>query len=402
MTSNRSLLFLTYMGMVFIGLSFATTGALLPAIITDLDLRLSEAGVLVAAISAGFLTSVLLSNYLVTVLRRKQVLIFGLFSMILGATTFGIGPLLVLNALFGFLIGFGAGLIEIPLNAITIDLYMEKRSSGLNLLHMFFGVGAILGPKYASTLLAWTDHWRSAYLSNGILFGVLLVLFAFQRLPSPLHRDQRSGLPDHASAPRFHPLRHPTLLLLGLAVTLGVGTEVGINRWLTTYLKFSFSSSIDQAADSLLVYWIGMTLGRFLLSQIIHRVRFRYETLLQIVIGVGIVTLSLGLTVPDQGFATLWFFVTGLCMAGIVPLSLALGSDIHPERPDEMTSVLYTSFAFGGTFSPWLISIIAEATDIRTGMFLSVPLLVVMLVIIQWVRTRSMRERESPSSTRSS
>ena len=384
------------LSMALFGIIIGTIGATLPVIISTFGLSLSQAGTLLAADSFGYLLSVMACGYLADRYSKKGILSVGVGWAVVALFCFGRHPAFWLNVFLMFLMGWGAGSMEIVLNALIIDLYTERRANVLSFLHLFFGAGAFVGPRFAGYILSQGYDWRYGYIGAGGLGFLLLLAFLAQRFP-----EVRS--PSQERRVRAITLcKERLLLLLGVILALYVGAEMGVGKWMTTYLESERSTSISFAADGLSLYWIGLTLGRLILSRISHR--FEYALLIQIMNIGTFLSLSAAILVPHSTISVIFFALTGLFFSGVYPIAMAIAGSSFPEYSATAASILATGGAVGSMIFPWSMSWISERTNLTVGMGFYVLLAILMIGVTRIVtstelETRSLSEPQSLAGT---
>ncbi|MEV0174207.1 MFS transporter [Streptomyces sp. NPDC050803] len=160
------------------------------------------------------------------------------------------------------LAGLGFGGIDYGLNQLFAVGFGHSSTAMLNILNAHFGIGAILGPALIGAVGA--RHYPAVFLA-----------FAPANLPLLLCLR---GVRDHAPNPAADGTAPPVLgrsLVSVLAVfvalyVLHVGIEAGVGGWEPTHLEtVGYSAGIAATATS--VYWLMMTVGRFLVAPLALR-----------------------------------------------------------------------------------------------------------------------------------
>ena len=124
----------------------AALGPTLPEIARNTGSSLADAGILFTALFLGAVPAQLVSGWLNDKYGSKPVLAVGLIVMsigFLGATLSPTLPIAVAFMLFG---GLGDGALIVAGNVMVAQTFATKSASALNLMNVFYGVGAIAGP----------------------------------------------------------------------------------------------------------------------------------------------------------------------------------------------------------------------------------------------------------------
>ncbi|MDX2269171.1 MAG: MFS transporter [Bryobacter sp.] len=151
-------------------------------------------------------------------------------------------------------IGIANGFVEAAINPLAATLYPEKKVEKLNLLHLWFPGGIVIGGLIAWAMSGAGFDWRwktGVILVPTAIYGAMLF-----RLPFPRTEAVESGMkPSEIYAEALRPL---FLLLFGCMV-LTAATELAPNQWIPSIL----SKTTGLPGIALLVWVSGiMALGR--------------------------------------------------------------------------------------------------------------------------------------------
>jgi FHS family Na+ dependent glucose MFS transporter 1 len=240
---------------LIVGMSLSVLGPALTELRDKSGADIGGIGVLFMGQSLGYVCGSILAGRLYDRFDGHRV--FAVALLILAAGLFIIPSFDTRSGLFAAFVLTGLGGAITDLGANTMLMWELKAGGGraMNLLHLFFGIGALAAPLLVYAGLAVATRSGSA---------LCLVLAAWSlTLPAPArpaaareeHTDTTIGL----------------LALLGLFFTLYVGTEIGFAGWIKTYGE-EIEFSALAATWLTTVFWIGFTLGRALVSALAHRV----------------------------------------------------------------------------------------------------------------------------------
>lgn len=183
--------------------------------------------------------------------------------MALGAAGFALAPNwpTALTAALLALLGFGG--IDYGLNQLFAVGFGHRSTAMLNILNAHFGVGAILGPALVG--MVGSGHYPAVFLGFALVtLPLLLCLKGVQdRAPRP-----SDSAPD-TSGTLSRSLASVLCVFVALYV-LHVGIEAGVGGWEPTHLE-TVGYGAGAAATATSVYWLMMTVGRFLVAPIALR-----------------------------------------------------------------------------------------------------------------------------------
>ena len=160
MKRHKKLVFLAFMMMVMLGFINNMRGTLIPPIRDFFTVNYSQIGVMLMAATFGFMSSTFFGGLAASHFGLKKVIAFGFLISAFSIFAMGyINSFLYLIILMAFL-GIGLGSVEIGANSLGAKIFVEKSGMMMNMLHLFFGVGASIGPRYAGWLLSLGFEWH--------------------------------------------------------------------------------------------------------------------------------------------------------------------------------------------------------------------------------------------------
>ena len=234
-SSKRSYLIAVTCGaMIQHGIVLLVAGALLPSMMRAFDIREGAAGILLGAGALGFAIGPLLSGLLTDHKGARASFIVGLGAEIFLLAAMGFAPTFAAAVAAFFLLNLAAGFVETSVNIVPMLVGNGKSGSLMNLVHMFFSVGAFMSPVLAGLLLQATGDWRPVWWLTIAPTVMLLVAVLALRFP------QVAKAEASAAAPRpnmFQVLRERAILLGAIAMMLYVAAEFGASNWITLYLE---------------------------------------------------------------------------------------------------------------------------------------------------------------------
>ncbi|MFD3501377.1 MFS transporter [Streptomyces sp. NPDC058678] len=344
-------------GFVLIGALQALYGPAIPAFREEFGLSPSAAGLGLSAHFVGGVAGVLLFDRLYGRLGNRQILGASYLLMAVGAAGFALAPNWPAALAAALLAGLGFGGIDYGLNQLFAVGFGRRSTAMLNILNAHFGIGAILGPALVGMI--GSAHYPAIFLG-----------FALANLPLLLCltgvRDRAPGPADSAGADDGRALGRSLSSVLGVFVALyvlHVGIEAGVGGWEPTHLEtVGYGAGVAATATS--VYWLMMTVGRFLVAPI--ALRFSAQAIITVSCA-GMTVCLLLASVP--ALAPYAYAGVGLFIAPIFPTGLPWLHRAAPQARRAGALVIAASMAGGVAAGPALGKAI-EASSVR-----AVPLL---------------------------
>lgn len=353
--TQRTTLITAFLIFIAIGMASAVLGPALSTLADRVGTDLATVGVLVTTSYLGTMVGQAISGPLNDRFGQRPVIFAGILLAVAGTLvivlTRSLGIMIAGSSVFG--LGFGA--LDVSTNLLIAQRFADHSVSVLNLLHVFFGVGAVIGPAIASLALSQSDSALPAFwVSVGVfVLPIPLVL----RLPPGPH-----ALPEaHADDPpeMTFSYRVPLLWLLGAILLLYVGVEAGIGSWITAYVDRSTSLGEDTGAQFAAAYWGALTVGRVLGAM--YGERFAPFTVLRVsLIGMAVGSLILALGTGSIALTILGVLVIGVWSGPPFPTVIAITTAAFKRHPGKATSIVVTLASLGASTMPWLTGVLLD------------------------------------------
>jgi fucose permease len=269
---------------------------------------------------------------------KKRILFAGATAFALGMGATALAPDFVGLLAGNLFLGVGMSLLDIGVSTLCIDANAQGKGKALNLLHFFFGAGAVLGPLVALALGHLPGGWRWAFGLMALGPVLLALLVPFQRMPVA---------PEATAAQKFAVYRQPFLWLGALALFVYCGVEWGVGAWFPSYWKAIPGASALDPAWATSAFWLTFAVGRFVVGSWADR--WGFQRFLTLSIGATLAVVVLWVVFPQPVAALVWVLVFGFLIAGQYPTFVAMISHRFPEASGQVTSFL-SVFASLGTF----------------------------------------------------
>lgn len=252
-----------------------------------------------------------------------------------------------------FVYGATAGMSDVVMNAIGVEVEKRLGKSIMSGLHGMWSLGALLGSS-AGTLAAHLDV--DARVHHTIAAAVLTVagLIACQSVLDQ-HPEE-----DEIPPPRFA-LPPKSALLIGAIGFCAVFAEGASLDWSAVYLRDILDSSPGVAAASTTGFTLTMVIARFAGDPVVER----FGAVRTVRLG-GVVAALGGLLVvlaPHPVVAISGFGLLGLGIAVVVPLAFAAAGHKGPNASRAIAGVATVTYT-SGLVAPSLIGAIAQTTSL--------------------------------------
>lgn len=380
------LLVVIYVAFIGLGIPDSLFGSALSSIIEEYALPLSASNLVSSLVSLCTVISSLLAARLLKRFGTAAVTIVSTAATALALLGYALSGSFYCMLLCAVPLGLGAGAIDAGLNNY---IALHFGGTHMNFLHCFYGVGVIVSPYLMSLMLRWAT-WREGYFAAFVLQAVIALILL---LSLPLWKKAGKGkAADDMTAAR-------TLTMKQMAGHAGVrwawvlsfssnAVEALTGIWGATYLIRTHDLTADQGASAIILYYVGMTLGRFLSGVFADKLGSKG------LIRLGICTLTAGcvLLILPAGSLPLSIaalFLIGLGNGPIYPNLVNLtpqhfGADVSASVIGSQMAVAYAGFMI----APPLFGVIAQ----QWGLVCLPPALCLFLVLLI-VSRRMLRRR---------
>ena len=372
-------------GMFVFGMMLGLPGTVLgqSETVAQFGLTLADRGLLIATLFAGLLVGSFLSGALVDSLGQRLALVVSSLLVAVALPLLASASNAAVASSVLFALGAAAASINTASNAISSELFPDERARRMNGIAIMVGLGGLTMPT-ATVLASELVTWRAVVVGGGVLSAVVAALAVSSREAVARHDPgaARSGRTSTSAALRQF-ARQPGFTWFLLLILLAGANEASMAGWTSTFVIASgFSAS--QATAVLSSHWLGLILSRASFSSRVDQAKAvaveRSAALSALAVLVLVVSGS-------PSLALIGPFVVGMCMALVMPTSLALAGERIRGNPGALFGVLLTVAQVGGIVLPASIGLVAEQTSVRLGL----SLLVVSFAAITLIVRRVMR-----------
>jgi len=292
------LLILTYLTFIGLGLGDSLLGSAWPAMYGQFGVDTAAAGSLSMLISGTTIVATYLSARILRRFGTGLVLAASLSLMAIAVLGFSLSGHFLILCLLAIPLGFGIGSVDTAGNGFLALHYNAKQMSWL---HCFWGVGATAGPAIMAFSLMQLGGWTVGYRIVGIVqLAVVATLFAsltrWKRVPTEGEALSAAHAAEEAkrapSTVALLRLRGARLAIVLFFVTGGMEMTLGL--WGSTYLVLARGIPRETATSWLALYYLGLTVGRFLFGFLADRLRSQSMIRIgQSMIAIGAVIIAL-------------------------------------------------------------------------------------------------------------
>ncbi|UCD42828.1 MAG: MFS transporter [Chloroflexota bacterium] len=372
----------SYLSMLFMGVA----GTLIGAASRNIGLSPFEIGLMITVQNLGFMLSVMVSGAMADTVEKPKILFLGSLILSAGFLTFYLTNLFNINLLIMFTIGVGIGTYEGVTDALLIDIHPQKESLHININHFFVTFGSILITVY---LIFLQMDWRNAIIQSGVLVLILALAFGLTKLPV-------NRTPSEPYQERMRILtRDKVVIVFFICTALVVGVELGSIGILTTYLMEMRDFTQITSKFGLVVFLVGMALGRILVGY--FSPQDKINRVLLSLLGCSVIVFS-GLYFIDlRLFSYGAIFLAGLSLSAVLPLILTQAGLLYKEMAGTVLGSIKVAIPIGGILVPFLMSTLIRFSSFEVSLILF-PLSVLLAFLLIYFVSPGRSKVRQPSS----
>ena len=372
-------------------ISFITNilGPLIPDIIHNFNLSdLAMAGFIPTSFFIAYAIMSIPAGLMIDRFGEKPVLFLGFLMPFIGTTLFACMHTYPVLLASSFIIGLGMAMLQTVINPLQRVVGGEENYAFVAEVAQFvFGIASFLSPLVYTYLIhelnpdIYTEGrnffidllagitppdlpWVSLYWVFTLLLLVMLIAVSVSRFPKiELKEDEKSGSKDSYLA--LFKQKYVWLFFLGIFCY--VSTEQGTSIFMSTFLEqYHGVNPQVEGAQAVSYFWGLMTAG-CLVGMVLLKL-IDSKRLLQISGGLTIVLLLIALF-GNKEASIIAFPAIGFSISMMYSIVFSLALNTVAQNHGSFAGILCSGIV-GGAGGPLLVSLVSDATSLRTGMLL--------------------------------
>jgi FHS family glucose/mannose:H+ symporter-like MFS transporter len=349
-----------------VGVVMISLGPLLDPILRELDIPLSQAGLLSAAFAVGMLIGVVALNFFLAKVPAPWAIIGAVWVQTAGLAACGVFAqnLWSLSAAY-FFVGLGIVFLN-SLPGMWVSSHVKtKTHRAMVVLLLFFAIGMMIAPVIIGIALGLGATWRGVFIGEAVLSLLVAVLLTVRPI-SDIAGRENLRLPQLRAVIGFNPALFVSVLAASL---LYIGSEFILNVWLPKFAIDTFAVSKTAASITVTLFWVGLVLGRLLVLPLTKR----YVASRLLAVGMAVMAVfALGVALSTSvEMAMVMAFFSGLGASAAFPLILGFSGRFPSWHAGVVYSAVIMAGALGRIVFPYLIGPIADEAGFRVAMGLA-------------------------------
>jgi fucose permease len=373
------------LGMLLFGIGLITLGSVAGDLKIKFVLDEISAGTLFSIMPFGILTGSLLFGPICDKYGYKSILIFACAGMCAGFESIAYTSSISLLKICIFIFGISGGIINGATNAVVADITVDAKAANLNLLGVFFAIGA-LGMPFILGLLKKDFSFGQILFCAGLFTAAIAVFFLFIQFPAS-KKSEGFALAKSGSF-----LKDELIVFIAFYLFCQSSFEAIINNWTTTYFTKQLSVTESNALYALSLFVVGMAAMRLLSGSVLRSVSAGKILIASFVLILsGIIFLKYA-----QSFyvGVLALVLLGAGLANGFPVMLGITGSRYAERSGTAFSFVLVVALTGNMLVNYFMGVIAKNYGVYQLTNVALAELAVMILLGVFI-FRSFKKRRN-------
>ncbi len=378
----------TYVAFIGAGVALASWAARIPQIRDGLGLTPSQLGLVLLAIAAGSIVSLVLAGQIVTHFgsRRTVTAMAALLGVSLTATAvgyrYGVAPVVVSLAFFGF----ANGAWDVAMNVHGTVVERRLGRAIMPRFHAGFSVGTVGGALVSAGIVALHVPVTVHLIVSALVVAAVVILSVRSFVPD----DSADATPGPEGAVTETGLRRalaawsePRTILIGIFVLAFAFTEGAGVDWINVAVIDDYGAPATVGTLAFAVFLAAMTAGRWFGPALLDK--YGRVPVVRALAAISLVGLGLFVVGPNTPMAFLGALFWGLGASLGFPVGMSAAADDPAKaaaRVSVVASIGYCAFLGG----PPLIGFLGDQFTVRKALLAVAVLLVVAISVAGAIR----------------
>ena len=374
------LIIILYLTFIYFGLVENLKSIVFPLIKDAFNESYDKLGLLVSVSWFGYVLFSIVATFCLARYPTKWCFIFGYLLVIVGSLLTLVIPNFALSVVIMTIIWMGFGFFELSGNTLATTLFTSSSAIWLNLLHFFYGVGAVLGPYYASWMVSLLDmSYKSPYIPVAIaVFITLIVIFFIKFDVKSISENEKSTMTIKDALSNW--------LVWYSAISLGFMEviEFGACNWGGLYYRDVYGLDLQtDGATFVSMFYIFFTITRLVSGFWIEKLGYLNSIIFSLVMCVIIYLIGFLMGANGRWLIPLTGFFIGI----LFPTYMCVGMEMFKDDGSMATNVMIVLSGATNGIMQYLIGIINEFIGNEWGfrcnvLYTAIPLITMTILKI--------------------
>ncbi|MFA6359801.1 MAG: MFS transporter [Dysgonamonadaceae bacterium] len=368
-----------FAGILLFGVSMVMIGSVLPLLKARLALNDLEAGGLFSILPFGLLIGSIFFGPLGDKYGYRWVLATASIFLAIGFIGIAHAQILTILRVCIFLFGVGGGVINGATSALISDLSSDdKKIANLNLLGVFFGLGAF-GMPIVLSMISESSYVAAMNIvaATSVLIAILFLLISY---PITVQKENVS----FKLIPLF--LKNKLFLIICFFLFFQSAFEAIINNWSVSYFTQHLQVSQNQALIALSFSVLGLTLMRILTGGIFRNISTKNLIRLAFLfLSTGVICLFI--QTPSSIYINIFgLFLIGAGLSPGFPVMLGLTGNMYKEISGTAFSFVMLIALTGNIIINYITGVLVQNYSISILVYVILTEIIIMMGLYSLIR----------------
>lgn len=396
-----ALMLTIYATCVLFGLIENAKSVAFPLIKDAYKLSYDFQGYLVSISWYGYVIFCLVAAYVLDRWGCKVGIISGYSLTLVGCLVTAVVPYFLTVVIALMVVWMGFGFFEVGVNVLATLLFTENSAVYLNLIHFFYGLGAITGPQIASGFVNWLKMgYKGIYLAEGIITFVVLVVVILTPFSILKKVDSPQNQEPSSCGNLCSLFKRPYIWLCSITLGFMEVIEFGASNWGALYYHDVYGLDVTkEGALFVSMFYILFAASRLLSGFLIEKLGYYVSLFSSLVI--SIIIYIVGFLCGVNGRWVIPF--TGYFIGILFPTYMCLLMQIFGDDSARVSSIIiFLSGATNGLMQ-LAIGYINEFIGNQWGFRCNIIYTLIPIILLYFVRmhAKRMHKKEKEQSTQS-
>ena len=396
-----ALMFTIYATSVIFGVIENAKSVAFPLIKDTFKVSYDFQGYLVSISWYGYVIFCLVAAYVLDRWGPKVGMISGYVLTFIGCLVTAVVPYFLTVIIALMVVWMGFGFFEVGNNVLATLLFTENSAVYLNLMHFFYGLGAITGPQIASGFVKWLNMgYKGIYLGMAVVTFVVLLVVIF----TPFSILKKVGTPQSSEPSSCGNLcslfKRPYIWLCSITLGFMEVIEFGASNWGALYYQDVYGLDVTkEGALFVSMFYILFTLSRLLSGFLIEKLGYYVSLFSSLVLTV--IIYIIGFLCGVNGRWVIPF--TGYFIGILFPTYMCLLMQIFGDDSARVSSiVIFLSGATNGIMQ-LVVGYINEFIGNQWGFRCNIIYTLIPIILLYFVRmhAKKMHKAQQEQSVQS-
>ena len=368
-----------FAGILLFGVSMVMIGSVLPILKVRLGLNDLEAGGLFSILPFGLLIGSVFFGPLGDKYGYRWVLATACIFLAIGFIGIAHAHILTILRVCIFLFGVGGGVINGATSALISDLSSDdKKIANLNLLGVFFGLGAF-GMPIVLSMISESSYVAAMNIvaATSVLIAILFLLISY---PITVQKENVS----FKLIPLF--FKNKLFLIICFFLFFQSAFEAIINNWSVSYFTQHLQVSQNQALIALSFSVLGLTLMRILTGGIFRNISTKNLIRLAFLfLSTGVICLFI--QTPSSIYINIFgLFLIGAGLSPGFPVMLGLTGNMYKEISGTAFSFVMLIALTGNIIINYITGVLVQNYSISILVYVILTEIIIMMGLYSLIR----------------